>query len=447
MKIHTFQFIHDKVPHYFLWDTESGSLSIIDYPAFLCVKNKYYGETSSDFEALDNKTVADIFAELDALEKKSALNAKAQAAEFSKDYAHLKALCLHICHDCNLSCDYCFAGGGKYNTASDYMTEEVGHRAVDLLIANSGKRQNLELDFFGGEPLMNLDVVKSIVSYAKKQGERFNKTFAFTMTTNCLLLNSENIEYLNREMDNVVLSIDGRKCTHNRVRHSLNGKDVYGVVLDNAQKMKTARNGKRYYVRGTFTSENLDFASDVLHLADLGFDQISVEPVVLPEGHRLALTESHLEKICAEYDKLACAYIDRQRSLKNRFNFFHFMIDLEHGPCLNKRLTGCGAGTEYLAVTPTGGLYPCHRFAGKEEYKIGDVFEGKFNDKIRAEFAKNTVLTKKHCEACFAKYYCGGGCVANSIEMCGGMDGQYKIGCDMTKKRMELSLAIAAIFS
>ncbi len=447
--VHTFEYEYKGNNYYLMWDVESGSLSLLDYVAFLCAKKRYcknLTETEEiDYQKIDASEKAELEAHFFDLESNGELNAKPIITEFCKDSHTVKALCLHICHDCNLACEYCFASGGTYHTERDYMSLEVGKKAIDFLISNSGKRQNLEVDFFGGEPLLNLQVVKDIVTYAKQQGEKHGKTFNFTMTTNCLLLNKENIDYLNKEMDNIVLSIDGRREVHNAVRKSLNGKDCFDTILKNAINMRKARGDKKYYVRGTFTANNLDFSKDILALNDYGFDQISVEPVVLEETSPMALKKEHLEKILDEYEKFSKEYLDRRNDDGRWFNFFHFMIDLEHGPCPNKRLTGCGAGTEYLAVTPIGEIYPCHQFAGKNEYKIGDVFQGIDNQKIRDNFAKICVLNKEHCQDCFAKYFCGGGCSANALNLSGKLDGQYELGCEMTKKRLELSLAVLAL--
>ena len=293
--VHLFEYVRKGKKYFLMWDVESASLSVIDYAAYLFAKKRYATLTEEErraFFAIPESEISEMAEEFDALEKDGALNRDPIVTSFSKSATEVKALCLHICHDCNLSCEYCFAGGGTYHTERDYMSAEVGKKAIDFLIEHSGKRQNLEVDFFGGEPLMNMGPVKEIVSYARKQGEKFGKKFAFTMTTNCLLLNDETIEYLDREMENVVLSVDGRKTVHNAVRHTKNGNDAYDVILQNALKMRKARGDKKYYVRGTFTAKNLDFCEDILALNDAGFDQISVEPVVLPETHPLALKRS-----------------------------------------------------------------------------------------------------------------------------------------------------------
>ena len=445
--VHTFIYTHKGTPLYFVWDIESGSLYKVDDVAFLCAKRRYgsLSEAETDkFKSFSAEDVSEAEAEFDELEKRGALNAEPLIRTFNKRIGAVKALCLHICHDCNLRCEYCFASGGSYNTPRDYMSFEVGKKAIDFLIANSGEIKNLEVDFFGGEPLMNFDVVKQITEYAEKEAAAHGKRFSFTMTTNCLLLNEEAAKWLNENMDNVVLSIDGRESVHNAVRHTVSRKNAYPVIVGNALKFRKIRGDKKYYVRGTFTARNLDFAKDVIALNDLGFDQISMEPVVLDENDPMAITESHVEEIKKEYDVLAEEYIERRKTGK-WFNFFHFMMDMDHGPCIHKRLTGCGAGTEYLAVSPTGEIYPCHQFVGRPEYLIGNVSEGIKNSGIRERFSGYTVLKKAHCAGCPAKYYCGGGCAANALNFSGRPDGQYKVGCELQKKRMEVSLAIQYI--
>lgn len=446
--VHAFSFNYHSKAYRFIWDNESGSLHNVDYVAFLYAKVKYNLPMSesekADFDKTDKQEIAQIDEEFSQLEKEGVLNSPCGQYPTSKRIGEIKALCLHICNDCNLRCRYCFADEGTYHTTERaYMSEEVGKKAIDFLIANSGKRHNLEVDFFGGEPLMNLKVVKAIVAYARQREKESGKEFHFTMTTNCVLLNDETIKWLNDEMYNVVLSIDGRECVHNAVRKAVNGKDCFSLIAGNAIKFAKARGKKSYYVRGTFTAKNLDFASDVLALNDMGFDQISMEPVVT-EIEDLKITKEHLPAILKEYDRLAENYIDRRKTDK-WFNFFHFMIDLEGGPCLVKRLTGCGSGCEYLAVTPTGGIYPCHQFAENKDYYMGNVFEGKINLDISKKFAKNIVTNKPDCANCMAKYYCSGGCAANNLNYAGSMDKPYDISCEMMRRRLELSLAINAI--
>lgn len=363
--------------------------------------------------------------------------------DFKKRPTVVKALCLHIAHDCNLACRYCFAEEGEYHGRRELMSFEVGKQALDFLIANSGHRRNLEVDFFGGEPLMNWQVVKDLVAYGREQEKIHDKNFRFTLTTNGVLLNDEVMEFANREMGNVVLSIDGRKEIHDHMRPFRNGKGSYDLIVPKFQKFAESRNQDKYYVRGTFTHYNLDFSEDVLHLADLGFKQISVEPVVAEDSEGYALREEDLPKLFEEYDKLAAEMVKRKKEGKD-FNFFHFMIDLEGGPCVAKRLSGCGSGTEYLAVTPWGDLYPCHQFVGNEEFLMGNVRDGVTRTDIRDEFKCCNVYAKEKCRSCFARFYCSGGCVANSYHFHGHINDAYDIGCELEKKRVECAIMIQA---
>lgn len=355
----------------------------------------------------------------------------------------VKALCLHIAHDCNLACRYCFAEEGEYHGRRALMSLEVGKKALDFLIANSGARRNLEVDFFGGEPLMNWQVVKDLVKYGREQEMLHNKKFRFTLTTNGVLLNDEVMEFCNKEMDNVVLSVDGRKEVHDFMRPFRKGAGSYDLVIPKFEKFAESRNQDKYYVRGTFTHHNLDFSKDVLHLADLGFKQISVEPVVADEKEDYAIREEDIPKIMEEYDSLAKEMIAREKA-GNGFNFFHFMIDLTGGPCVYKRLSGCGCGTEYLAVTPWGDLYPCHQFVGEEKYLLGNVDEGIVKPEIPAEFGNCNVYTKEACKDCFARFYCSGGCAANAYHFQGNINGNYEIGCELQRKRVECAIMIKA---
>ena len=355
----------------------------------------------------------------------------------------VKALCLHIAHDCNLACRYCFAEEGEYHGRRALMSLEVGKKALDFLIANSGSRRNLEVDFFGGEPLMNWQVVKDLVAYGREQEKIHNKNFRFTLTTNGVLLDDEVMEFCNKEMGNVVLSIDGRKEVHDFMRPFRKGAGSYDLIVPKFQKFAESRNQDNYYVRGTFTHYNLDFAADVLHLADLGFKQISVEPVVAPPTEDYAIREEDLPIIFEQYDILAKEMIKRHKEGRG-FNFFHFMIDLTGGPCVYKRLSGCGSGTEYLAVTPWGDFYPCHQFVGNEEFLLGNVDEGIVRTDLTCDFKKCNVYSKKECSSCFARFYCSGGCAANSYNFTGKINDVYEIGCKMQKKRIECALMIKA---
>lgn len=357
--------------------------------------------------------------------------------------AVVKALCLHIAHDCNLACRYCFAEEGEYHGRRALMSLEVGKKALDFLIANSGSRRNLEVDFFGGEPLMNWQVVKELVAYGREQEKKHDKNFRFTLTTNGVLLNDEVMEFCNREMGNVVLSIDGRQEVHDRMRPFRKGAGSYSLIVPKFQKFAESRHQDKYYVRGTFTHYNLDFAADVLHLADLGFKQISVEPVVAPASADYAIRREDLPVIMEQYDILAREMIRRQREGRG-FNFFHFMIDLTGGPCVYKRLSGCGSGTEYLAVTPWGDFYPCHQFVGEEQFCLGNVEQGIRRTDICNEFKQCNVYSKEECSKCFARFYCSGGCAANSWNFTGKINDIYEIGCAMQRKRIECALMIKA---
>ncbi len=355
----------------------------------------------------------------------------------------VKAMCLHIAHDCNLACKYCFAEEGEYHGRRALMTYDVGKKALDFLIANSGNRRNLEVDFFGGEPLMNWQVVKDLVAYGREQEKIHDKHFRFTVTTNGVLLDGEIQEFINQEMDNVVLSLDGRREVNDRMRPFRNGKGSYDLIVPKFQELAESRGQERYYVRGTFTRENLDFSNDILHFADLGFRQMSIEPVVGDESDPYAIRGEDLPVIMEEYDKLAKIMIEREKSGKG-FNFFHFMIDLEGGPCVAKRLSGCGSGTEYLAVTPWGDIYPCHQFVGQEEFLMGNVDEGVVRPEIADDFRNCNVYTKEKCKNCFAKFYCSGGCMANAYNFHGTIQDAYDIGCEMQRKRIECAIMMKA---
>ncbi len=359
----------------------------------------------------------------------------------------VKALCLNVAHDCNLACRYCFADEGEYHGKRELMSVETGKKALDFLIANSGQRRNLEVDFFGGEPLMNWKVVKELVAYGREQEKIHDKNFRFTLTTNGMLLNDEVMEFANREMDNVVLSLDGRKEVNDRmrpVRGSHGAVGSYDIIVPKELAMAKSRQGKKYYVRGTYTHENPDFCADVLHMRELGFDQISVEPVVAPPEEPYALKEEDLPVLFEEYDKLA-AEMARRMGTEEDFTFFHFMIDLEGGPCVAKRLSGCGSGTEYLSITPNGDIYPCHQFVGKPEFVMGNVDDGVVREDLRTEFASCNVYAKPECRTCFARFYCSGGCAANAYNECGSILGTYDIGCALQKKRVECAIMLQAV--
>ncbi len=390
------------------------------------------------------KELEDIYGELQQMIADGTLDSKDEyepfIQQFSKRDTVVKALCLHIAHDCNLACRYCFAEEGEYHGRRALMSYEVGKQALDFLIANSGTRKHLEVDFFGGEPLMNWDIVKQLVAYGREQEKLHNKEFRFTLTTNGVLLNDEIMEFANKEMSNVVLSIDGRKEVHDFMRPFRKGAGSYDLVVPKFQKLAESRNQTDYYVRGTFTHYNTDFAKDVIHLSELGFEQISVEPVVAAPEDSYALTEEDIPKLLDQYDELAKYILERRKS--KWINFFHFMLDLSGGPCVYKRLSGCGSGTEYLAVTPWGDLYPCHQFVGNEKFLMGDVYKGVTNTELREEFKQCNVYAKEDCKNCFAKFFCSGGCAANAYNFNGDIRSVYKEGCELQRKRVECAIMI-----
>jgi len=354
----------------------------------------------------------------------------------------VKALCLHIAHSCNLNCSYCFASQGKYHGERALMSFEVGKRALDFLIENSGSRRNLEVDFFGGEPLMNFDVVKQLVAYARSVEKEKGKNFRFTLTTNGMLIDDDVIDFANKEMSNVVLSLDGRKEIHDRFRVDYNGKGSFDTIVPKFRKLVESRGGKNYYMRGTFTHANPDFLKDIQTMLDLGFTELSMEPVVCASGDPSELTEEDLPIVLDQYEKLALLMRERDKAGKP-FTFYHYMIDLDGGPCIYKRISGCGSGTEYMAVTPWGDLYPCHQFVGEDAYKLGDIWKGVTNKSAQDEFASCNVYARPECRDCWAKLYCSGGCAANAFHSTGSVKGVYEYGCKLFRKRMECAIMLA----
>ena len=354
----------------------------------------------------------------------------------------VKALCLHIAHSCNLNCSYCFASQGKYHGERALMSYEVGKRALDFLVENSGRRRNLEVDFFGGEPLLNFDVVKRLVEYARSIEKEKGKNFRFTLTTNGMLIDDDVIEFSNKEMSNVVLSLDGRREIHDRFRVDYAGKGSFDTIVPKFQKLVEARGGKNYYMRGTFTHANPDFLEDIKVMLDLGFKELSMEPVVCAEGDSAELRGDDIEIVKGQYEELAALMLEKHKA-GDPFTFYHYMIDLEGGPCIYKRISGCGSGTEYMAVTPAGDLYPCHQFVGEEKYKLGNIYEGVTNKCAQCEFAECNVYARKECRDCWARLYCSGGCAANAYHATGKVSGIYEKGCDLFKKRMECAIALA----
>lgn len=431
-------------------DVCSGAVHVVDdivYDLIGLYETKSLAEAAACLPQYTREELSEAWEEITALKEAGELFAEDEYKDFVIDFKKrktvVKALCLHIAHDCNLSCKYCFAGEGEYHGDRSLMSLQVGKAAIDFLIANSGSRRNLEVDFFGGEPLMNFDVVKEIVAYGRSREKACGKNFRFTLTTNGMLLTDEVMEFANREMSNVVLSVDGRQRVHDQMRPTPNGKGSYAHIMPRFRKMAELRGQTNYYVRGTFTHYNLDFAADVLHLADEGFKQISVEPVVAAPEEDYAIRKEDIPKLCEEYDKLAVEMLKRKKEGRG-FHFFHFMIDLEQGPCVAKRLSGCGSGTEYLAVTPWGDLYPCHQFVGEEEFLLGNVADGITNTGVRDAFKLCNVYAKDKCRECFARFYCSGGCAANAYKFHGNINDAYDIGCELMKKRIECAIMIKA---
>ena len=436
-------------------DTYSGAIHTVDdlaYDIISLYKEKSTEEIIASMlekykadKTITREEILSCIEDIKELEKAGKLFSKDiyenRTFDFKNRNTDIKALCLHVAHTCNLNCEYCFASQGKYHGERALMPYEVGKRALDFLIENSGSRHNLEVDFFGGEPLMNFEVVKKLVKYAREQEKLHNKNFRFTLTTNGLLIDDDVIAFVNKEMSNVVLSLDGRKEVHDSLRKTISGQGSYDIIIPKFKKLVKARDGKNYYIRGTFTHNNIDFLKDILHMADLGFTELSMEPVVCAPDEPYALTEKDLPILKEQYELLAKEMI--KRDSENRgFTFYHYMLDLTHGPCIYKRISGCGSGTEYLAVTPWGDLYPCHQFVGDEKFKLGDIYNGIVNTKVRDEFKLCNAYARPECKDCWAKLYCSGGCAANSYHATGNILGTYKYGCELLKKRIECAIMI-----
>ena len=393
--------------------------------------------------AIDEKEIRDCLEDIASLKESGKLFAldPFEGVPLAPRKPFVKALCLHVAHACNLNCEYCFASQGRYQGERALMSYEVGVQAIDFLIENSGSHRTLDVDFFGGEPLLNWDVVKRLVQYARSREQESGKRFRFTLTTNGLLIDDEVIEFSNREMYNVVLSLDGRPEVHDRLRRDYAGRGSYDRIVPLFQKFAKSRNERGYYVRGTFTHQNTDFLEDILHIADLGFTQISMEPVVASPTDENALTDADLPVLMDQYEKLALEMLKRDREGRG-FTFYHYMIDLAHGPCILKRLTGCGSGTEYFAVTPQGDLFPCHQFASDPNMKVGDVWNGVTNSDLTGQFARCNIYAREDCKDCWAKLYCSGGCAANAFHATGDITGVYDYGCKLFQKRIECALMI-----
>ena len=434
-------------------DTCSGSVQSVDDVAYdmiamygkedddriiAAMKEKY-----ADRSDVTDSDLKDCLSDIEALVNAGKLFSEDAYEQLAYDYKNnsnvIKALCLHIAHTCNLNCSYCFASQGKYHGDRALMTFEVGKQAFDFLIANSGTRKNLEVDFFGGEPLMNFEVVKQLVAYARSIEKEKGKNFRFTLTTNGVLLDDDVTDFLNREMNNVVLSLDGRKEVHDHFRRDYAGNGSYDRIVPNFQRFVEKRGGKGYYVRGTYTHENTDFTNDILHMADLGFRELSMEPVVCPPGDPYALTEDDLPVLMEQYEKLSLEMLRREKKGEG-FTFYHYMLDLKNGPCIYKRITGCGSGTEYMAVTPWGELFPCHQFVGDPKYSLGNIWDGVTNKAVQDEFRHCNAYARKECKDCWARLYCSGGCAANAYHATGSISGVYEYGCELFKKRIECAV-------
>ena len=432
-------------------DVNSGSVHVVDDVVYDVIALYEDNDKEAIIEQLHGKyaesEIKEAIFEVEELKDAGMLFEDDVYETYIKDFKArktvVKALCLHIAHDCNLACKYCFAEEGEYHGRRALMSLEVGKKALDFLVENSGNRRNLEVDFFGGEPLMNWDVVKELVRYGRELEKRADKHFRFTITTNGVLLNDEVMEFCNKEMDNVVLSLDGRPEVNNEMRPFRNGKGSYDLIVPKFQKFAESRQQQKYYIRGTFTRNNLDFSEDIKHFEELGFKRMSIEPVVGADDEPYAIREEDIPKIKEEYDKIARYYIKCAKE-GHPFEFFHFMIDLSQGPCVAKRLSGCGSGTEYLAVTPWGDLYPCHQFVGEEDFLLGNVYEGITKPEIVNEFKLCNVYAKPKCKDCFARFYCSGGCAANSYKFHHSLTDAYDVGCELERKRVECAIMIKA---
>ena len=436
-------------------DQNSGCVHSVDDVAYDIItnyENKNKDEIKSyileKYKDRDDVTAEDIdlcFDDIETLKKEGRLFAEdtfeKTASAFKKRQGVLKAICLHVAHDCNLACKYCFAGKGEYDGPKGLMSFETGKRALDFLVEQSGTRHNLEVDFFGGEPLLNWDVCKKLVEYGRSIEKKYNKNFRFTVTTNGVLLNDEIMDFCNKEMGNVVLSLDGRKETHDRLRITRKNTGSYDMIIDKFKKFAQSRNQKDYYMRGTYTHFNTDFSKDVIHMADEGFKELSIEPVVCDPSEDYALKESDLPVLKEQYEILANEMLRRYRK-GNGFTFYHYMIDLDAGPCIVKRVSGCGVGTEYMAVTPDGELYPCHQFVGDEKFLLGDIWNGVKNKNVLEQFENCNIYSHKECKDCFAKLYCSGGCAANAYHSTGSVSGVYEFGCELHRKRIECAVML-----
>lgn len=430
-------------------DANSGSIHSVDEIAYDIIKlydekeENIYEEMKKKYPDITREDVDETLDDIQTLIDEGKLFSEDifedLAPKMKKKQSVLKAICLHVAHDCNMDCGYCFAGKGEYQGEKGLMSLETGKKAMDFLVENSPGRKNLEVDFFGGEPLLNWDVCKQLVEYGRELEKKFDKNFRFTLTTNGLLIDDDVIEFSKKEMSNVVLSLDGQKATNDNMRKNKNGKGTYDLIIDKFKKLADSRNQQDYYMRGTYTKYNLNFADDLIHMADLGFKELSMEPVVAPADAPYALSEDDLPVLMENYEKLSKEMIKRYKE-GNGFNFYHYNIDLTGGPCISKRISGCGVGTEYVAITPNGEIYPCHQFVGDEKYLMGTLDGGIVNDKVCDEFENCNVYSHKECKDCFAKLYCSGGCAANAYHTTGSVNGVYDFSCELHRKRIECAI-------
>ena len=439
--------------NYFLLDVNTGAVHIVDELVYDLVHDEGMKKKSEIIELLkgkyDEETIVEAYDEMVELVKDGLLYSEDQYEDIAHgsmdDRDYIKAVCLNIIHGCNLRCKYCFADEGEYNGHKGVMSLETAKKAIDYVVKRSGPRRNIEIDLFGGEPTMIMDTIKEIIKYARDNEKEWKKNIRFTMTTNATLLNDDMMDFMDKEMGNIILSLDGRKCVNDNVRIKVDGSGSYDDILPNIKKMIEKRTpGKMYYVRGTFTRANTDFYEDVMAMVNEGFKEVSIEPVVLEGGHPLSLRTEDLPEIMKNYDKLYEDMVRRKREGKDEYKFYHFNVDLNGGPCVYKRISGCGAGFEYVAITPQGEVYPCHQFVGKEEYKLGSIYDDTYDADLGKKFKKAHIYNKPKCRDCWARFYCSGGCQANNVNFNGDMNIPYEIGCAMQKKRIECAIALKA---
>ncbi|NFL52834.1 thioether cross-link-forming SCIFF peptide maturase [Clostridium botulinum] len=439
--------------NFFVLDVNTGAVHVVDELVYDLVDDNKLKSKEELVKALSNKyeenVISEAYDEILELIDNGILYSKDQYEEIAHssmdDRDYIKAVCLNIIHGCNLRCKYCFADEGEYHGHKGVMSLDVAKKAIDYVVKRSGPRKNIEIDLFGGEPTMIMDTIKDIIKYARDNEKKWNKNIRFTMTTNATLLNPEMMDFMDKEMGNIILSLDGRKCINDNVRIKADGSGSYDDIIPNIKEMiKRRTKGKTFYVRGTFTRNNTDFYEDVMAMINEGFDEISIEPVVLPDEHSLSLREEDLETIFKNYDKLYEEMAKRKREGKDEFNFYHFNIDLQGGPCVYKRISGCGAGFEYVAITPQGDVYPCHQFVGNEEFKLGTIYDDTYDSELGKKFKEAHIYNKPKCRDCWSKFYCSGGCQANNFNFNGDMKIPYEIGCKMQKKRIECAIALKA---